>query len=703
MYTHTRTDIRRKKTMTRTLFALAIIATTTCIAHAQTDSVPCIYSDFVSFTDGIVEGDQIEIDGEFAYIGNGGRGLKIYNIADPAAPILVGEHPTSSRILSFAKQGDTVALAVQRDHVLFLDVSDPSTPTYLGETDDMPRPLGVEFIDGRLFVTEEFEGLAIYDVTSPKAPTRISTFPIARAQQDITEHNGLVYIAAGRDGIYILDAQDPLQPTLISTIPSDNHTLRFEPEGDLLYRTDESAGLSIFDISNPLMPQLLSNVPAEDAGFSGVGLEVVDGRVLIADYQFGTRIIDCTDPTSPQFMGFYDTGDDTWDVTFHDGLAYVVSKNRGLQVLDVSSPKLQPTIAQHKTPGWVYDVDIADDTLYVVDGNTSTRRFGTGLQILDVSNPQSPVQIGNVPGPEYPLSMLAVRFHDGLTYLCNGQSGLSIVDVQDPATPAQLGSITGITATDVLLNENHAYITTPDGLEIADVSVPSQPAIIATIELQSPVNSIAIEGNTAYLASSGIGVLVYDISDPASPTQIAIYETPDFAAHLDVIDGIVYLNDYASFLIVDLNDPTNPIMLAQYPWYFSDGEVRVIDDTAYVTSGRYSFLMFDVSDPTNPIRTGLYQAPGEFRTSRSESMLIRDGVAYVANTRAGVLVVDVSPECSEPCSADFNDDGELNFFDVSAFLAAYLGSNTAADLNDDGQFNFFDVSAFLVAYNAGCP
>jgi hypothetical protein len=55
------------------------------------------------------------------------------------------------------------------------------------------------------------------------------------------------------------------------------------------------------------------------------------------------------------------------------------------------------------------------------------------------------------------------------------------------------------------------------------------------------------------------------------------------------------------------------------------------------------------------------------------------------------------------CPADLNDDGLLNFFDVSAFLAAYNATDPAADFNGDGLFNFFDVSAFLTEYNAGCP
>ncbi|MFG0315051.1 MAG: FG-GAP-like repeat-containing protein, partial [Phycisphaerales bacterium] len=50
-----------------------------------------------------------------------------------------------------------------------------------------------------------------------------------------------------------------------------------------------------------------------------------------------------------------------------------------------------------------------------------------------------------------------------------------------------------------------------------------------------------------------------------------------------------------------------------------------------------------------------------------------------------------------PCPADLNNDGELNFFDVSAFLT------DQPDYNGDGEFNFFDVPAFIQDFNAGCP
>jgi len=55
------------------------------------------------------------------------------------------------------------------------------------------------------------------------------------------------------------------------------------------------------------------------------------------------------------------------------------------------------------------------------------------------------------------------------------------------------------------------------------------------------------------------------------------------------------------------------------------------------------------------------------------------------------------------CRPDLTGDGQLDSFDVSAFLNAYNAQESDADFTGDGLFNFFDVSAFLVEYFAGCP
>ena len=58
---------------------------------------------------------------------------------------------------------------------------------------------------------------------------------------------------------------------------------------------------------------------------------------------------------------------------------------------------------------------------------------------------------------------------------------------------------------------------------------------------------------------------------------------------------------------------------------------------------------------------------------------------------------------SAGCAADFNQDGVLDFFDVSAFISAFNAQDPGADLTGDGSFDFFDVSSFIGLYGAGCP
>ncbi|MFK7760245.1 MAG: GC-type dockerin domain-anchored protein [Phycisphaerales bacterium] len=55
------------------------------------------------------------------------------------------------------------------------------------------------------------------------------------------------------------------------------------------------------------------------------------------------------------------------------------------------------------------------------------------------------------------------------------------------------------------------------------------------------------------------------------------------------------------------------------------------------------------------------------------------------------------------CAADFTGEGDLNFADISAFLAAFGAQDASADLVSDGSFNFLDVSEFLNLFGAGCP
>jgi len=70
----------------------------------------------------------------------------------------------------------------------------------------------------------------------------------------------------------------------------------------------------------------------------------------------------------------------------------------------------------------------------------------------------------------------------------------------------------------------------------------------------------------------------------------------------------------------------------------------------------------------------------------------------------GASLVTIDLGCMDAtCPPDLNNDGTLDFFDVSAFLNAFGANDPLADFNADAHFDFFDVSAFLSSFNNGCP
>ncbi len=54
------------------------------------------------------------------------------------------------------------------------------------------------------------------------------------------------------------------------------------------------------------------------------------------------------------------------------------------------------------------------------------------------------------------------------------------------------------------------------------------------------------------------------------------------------------------------------------------------------------------------------------------------------------------------CTADFNNDGFVDFFDFDDFVSEFEAGAPAADFNNDGFVDFFDFDDFVEAFEAGC-
>ncbi|MCP4345480.1 MAG: hypothetical protein GY795_08130, partial [Desulfobacterales bacterium] len=160
-------------------------------------------------------------------------------------------------------------------------------------------------------------------------------------------------------------------------------------------------------------------------------------------------------------------------------------------------------IGTANTPGGAQGVAVVGNTAYVADGS--------GLQIIDVSNPESPVIIGtaNTPGGAQGVAVVG-----NTAYVADGSEGLQVIDVSNPESPVIIGTVdTPDKALGVAVVENTVYVADgSEGLQVIDVSNPKSPMIIGGVDTRGEASDIELIGDTAYVAGryGGLSIIHSD-------------------------------------------------------------------------------------------------------------------------------------------------------------------------------------------------
>jgi hypothetical protein len=79
---------------------------------------------------------------------------------------------------------------------------------------------------------------------------------------------------------------------------------------------------------------------------------------------------------------------------------------------------------------------------------------------------------------------------------------------------------------------------------------------------------------------------------------------------------------------------------------------------------------------------------------------------YTEHQKSGTVSLRLHTNTDLACSADFNGDGFLDFFDYDDYVACFEGSGCPpgrdADFNGDGFVDFFDYDEFVFNFETGC-
>jgi DNA-binding beta-propeller fold protein YncE len=223
--------------------------------------------------------------------------------------------------------------------------------------------------------------------------------------------------------------------------------------------------------------------------------------------------------------------------------AYVADEGSGLRIINVSNPATPTEVGFYDTPGWAQGVAVAGNYAYVADG-------GSGLRIINVSNPATPTEVGFYDSPGNAEGVAVVGNY---AYVAD-RGGLRIINVSNPAAPTQVGFCnTPEDANDVAVAGNYAYVADWNGgLRIINVSNPAAPTQVGFYDTSSVwcAYGVAAAGNYAYVADCSHGLRIINVSNPVSPTEVGFYDTPGESFGVAVAGNYAYVADREGGLVI---------------------------------------------------------------------------------------------------------------------------------------------------------
>ena len=612
-------------------------------------------------TAGVFRGavQEVVVSGDYAYVSAGT--LRIVDVSNPAAPLIVGEYvgpddeienEFKAHIRGLVVSGNYVYVGYDPDHTLHIvDVSNPKSPLRVGA-------VGVIAIR-RVIVSGDFAflmagvGLVIIDVSDPTAPFEIHRRYLSGEELDMAHSGHLLYVlneVVSIRSIEYIDVSDPAAPQTVATHRAGVWAARIHVRAGRAMLVHES-GIEIYDVSIPQnFPTFLGGFLQTDRKYNEGALGFSGEHVLLPLAQGGLRTMDVSDPATPTSVGVYATagGDRVGSLAVSGSHLYLSGARPNLRILDISDPAQPTQVAEFRLAEFGEGgVTIDGPILYL------STRFA--LHVLSIADPVAPEHLASVELPDSPKSLTIAGQY---LFVVFRTDGIMILDVSDPQAPLQIGSYNdGSTLTGVGISGSAAFLfhsgsTLVRVLDISDLTAPFSMGYFYAVG-PGGWSRMTIRGNLAYVSNGVPGMSIIDISDPLAPRWLGRYDA--FGTHdLNLVADFAYLAvDSWGLEIVDVSRPTAPALIARHDTFDRAFTVSVSGSYAYVSDREGGLVIFRTTFP------GDINCDGRFNGADIDPFFLAlgDPVAFAARF----------PNCNI-LNADMNGDGALNGADLDPFF-----------------------------------
>lgn len=268
--------------------------------------------------------EDVEIKGTYAYVSDASLpGLRVISLADPSNP----SHITSRTVtgvnsyeIEIANDVAYLRVTDQDTDIVYFDISSPTSPVYEGSL-DLGDARGFDASGTTLFVNNYTEIIS-FNFSIVNSPVELNRLNLTEVGQSLTFIDNYLYVCTATTGSYrlkIVNATDPSNLNLLSSFDLGEYYIQsYFVENNVLYTSglnstrtvSHRAHVKSIDISDKTNPSFLSDIFID--GINGVGIAIHDSKLFSGACAEGIVVVDITNPSSLQAIGFYDDYQDIY-------------------------------------------------------------------------------------------------------------------------------------------------------------------------------------------------------------------------------------------------------------------------------------------------------------------------------------------------------------------------------------------------------
>ena len=235
------------------------------------------------------------------------------------------------------------------------------------------------------------------------------------------------------------------------------------------------------------------------------------------------------DPASPAVVNA--ALPSAWDVVVDDNLAFACDYQKFVTVYDIRDRQWRE-VTRLTMPSMAENLVLRDKLMYVAN-------HAAGLTIVDIATSEKPAIVSNL-NPHIDCDAVALWKNTAVLY-GHWECKIVVADISDPAKPKVTGECQLppkiFNGGELEVSDGYAYATTTTGLVVLNVTDPTAPKLIATVDIGGVANDVILLDHFAFVASRQSGVRILDIQDPAKPFEVGYDSTSASALAVQRVAG----------------------------------------------------------------------------------------------------------------------------------------------------------------------